>query len=144
MTESDYAAFQNAMIEDMRAHGGQVTTGPLAGEPLLVMISTGAKTRRPRRAILNFGRDGLDYVVAGTAGGSPKAPSWVANVRANPDVAVEAEGRTFKARASVAEPADRDRLWERHVATLPKFAAYPEQTGRIIPMVRLRPITEDG
>jgi len=68
----------------------------------------------------------------------------VANVGANPDVAVEAEGRTFKARASVAEPADRDRLWEGHVATLPKFAAYPEQTGRIIPMVRLTPIAENG
>jgi deazaflavin-dependent oxidoreductase (nitroreductase family) len=144
MTESDYAAFQNAMIEDMRAHSGQVTTGPLAGEPLLVMISTGSKTGSPRRAILNFSRDGVDYVVAGTAGGSPTAPSWVANVRANPDVAVEAEGRTFKARASVAEPAERDRLWERHVATLPKFAAYPEQTGRIIPMVRLTPIAENG
>jgi len=141
MTEPDYAAFENAMIEDMQAHGGQVTTGPLAGEPLLVMISTGAKTGRPRRAILNFSRDGVHYVVAGTAGGSPTAPSWLANVRANPDVAVEAEGRTFKAMASVAEPTDRERLWDRHVAALPKFAAYPEQTGRVIPMVRLTPIT---
>jgi deazaflavin-dependent oxidoreductase (nitroreductase family) len=140
MTESDYAAFENAMIEDMRAHDGQVTTGPLAGEPLLVMTSTGAKTGQPRRAILNFTRDGADYVVAGTAGGSPTAPSWLANVKANPDVAVEAEGRTFKARASVAEPADRDRLWDGHVAALPKFAGYPEQTGRVIPMVRLSPI----
>ena len=79
-------------------------------------------------------------MVAGTAGGSPTAQSWLANVRANPDVAVEAEGRSFRARATVAEPADRDRLWERHVAALPKFAGYPEQTGRVIPMVRLRPI----
>ena len=140
MAESDYAKFQNAIIEDMRAHGGQVTTGPLAGEPLLVMTSTGAKTGQPRRAILNFSRDGVDYVVAGTAGGSPTAPSWLANARATPDVAVEAEGRSFKARASVAEPAERDRLWERHVAALPKFVAYPEQSGRIIPMVRLTPI----
>jgi deazaflavin-dependent oxidoreductase (nitroreductase family) len=142
MTETDYAAFESAMIEDMRAHGGQVTTGPLAGEPLLVMISTGAKTGRPRRAILNFSRDGADYVVAGTAGGSLTAPSWLANVRANPEVATEAEGRSFRARASVAEGTDRDRLWARHVAALPKFAAYPELTGRVIPMVRLRPIAE--
>ena len=140
MSDTDYVAFQDAMIEDMRAHGGQVTTGPLAGEPLLVMISTGARTGRPRRAILNFSRDGADYVVAGTAGGSPKNPSWLANVRADPEVSVEAEGRTFKARASIADGADRDRLWQQHVAILPRFADYPKQTGRVIPMVRLTPI----
>jgi deazaflavin-dependent oxidoreductase (nitroreductase family) len=141
MSESDYAAFENAMVEDMRAHGGRLTIGPLAGEPLLVMVSTGAKTGQPRRAILNFTRDGADYVVAGTAGGSPKDPSWLANVGANPEVSVEAEGRSFKARASVAHEADRDRLWHGHVAALPKFADYPRQTGRVIPMVRLTPIT---
>ena len=140
MSEWDAAAFENAMIEDMRAHGGKVTIGPLAGEPLLVMISVGAKSGKPRRAILNFTRDGADSVVAGTAGGSPKDPSWLANVRRNPDVSVEAEGRSFRARASVADKADRDRLWEGHVAALPKFADYPRQSGRVIPMVRLKPI----
>ncbi len=140
MTESDYAAFENAMIEDMRTHGGKLTTGPLAGEPLLVMISTGAKTGRPRRVILNFSRDGADYVVAGTAGGSPKDPSWLVNVKANPDVSVEAEGRSFRAQATVTNGTDRDRLWQRHVATLAKFADYPRQTGRVIPMVRLTPV----
>ena len=52
---------------------------------------------------------------------------------------VEAEGRTFEATASVADGADRDRLWEGHVAVNPHFAAYPEQSGRVIPMVRLTP-----
>jgi hypothetical protein len=84
MSQSDDAAFENAMIEDMRAHGGKVTTGPQAGESLLVMICTGAKTGAPRRAIVNFSRDGADYVIAGTAGGSPKDPSWLANVRGEP------------------------------------------------------------
>jgi deazaflavin-dependent oxidoreductase (nitroreductase family) len=142
MSESDEAASENAMIEDMRAHGGRVTRGPLAGEPLLVMISTGAKSGQPRRVILNFSRDESDYVIAGTAGGSPKDPSWLANVQANPDVSLEAEGRSFRARATVADRTDRDRLWERHVAVLPKFADYPRQTGRVIPMVRLTPIAE--
>jgi deazaflavin-dependent oxidoreductase (nitroreductase family) len=141
MSEWDYAAFENAIIEDMRAHDGKVTSGPLAGEPLLVMVSTGAKTGQPRRAILNFTRDGADYVVAGTAGGSPKDPSWLVNVRTNPEVSVEAEGRSFKAQASVADKADRERLWRGHVDALPKFADYPRQTGRVIPMVRLTPVS---
>jgi deazaflavin-dependent oxidoreductase (nitroreductase family) len=140
MPDWDPKEFEDAIIEDMRAHDGAVTTGPLAGDPLLVMNSTGARTGEPRRALLTYSRDGDAYVVAGTAGGSPTEPSWLHNIRANPDVMVEAENRVFRARASRADSADRDRLWEEHVKALPKFAPYPEQSGRVIPMVRLVPM----
>ncbi len=140
MTDDAASNWEDALIADIRAHGGAVTAGPLAGHPLLIMTSTGARTGESRRAILTFSRDGADYVVAGSAGGAPTNPNWLPNVAANPDVEVEAEGRTFHARATVADGADRDRLWEQHVATNPHFAAYPEQTGRVIPMVRLTPL----
>ncbi len=140
MTDDAAAKWEDDLIADIRAHDGAVTTGPLAGHPLLIMTSTGARTGESRRAILTFSRDGDDYVVAGSAGGAPTNPSWLPNVAANPDVEVEAEGRTFRARATVADGADRDRLWEQHVAMNPHFAAYPEQTGRVIPMVRLTPM----
>ena len=140
---TDANAWEDALIADMRAHGGAVTGGPLAGDSLLVMRSTGAKSGRPRRAILNFSRDGSDYVVAGTAGGSTVDPAWLANVAANPTVDVEAEGRTFRGTAKIAEDDDRARLWDRHVEATPRFAAYPEQTGRVIPMVRITPIAAD-
>ena len=71
----DRDAFENAMIEDMRAHDGVVTSGPLAGHPLLILTSTGAKSGEPRRAILTFTQDAGDYVVAGTAG-RRRRPSW--------------------------------------------------------------------
>ena len=35
---------------------------------------------------------------------------------ANPVVTVEADGKSFQARATVAEGADRDTLWDLHVA----------------------------
>jgi deazaflavin-dependent oxidoreductase (nitroreductase family) len=140
MTDDAAARWEDDLIADIRAHGGAVTGGPMAGHPLLIMTSTGARTGQSRRAILTFSRDGRDYVVAGTASGAPTDPDWLRNVAANPDVSVEAEGRTFNARASVADAADRDQLWEQHVAALPHFAAYPEQTGRVIPMVRLTPV----
>lgn len=132
--------FEDDLIAHMRANGGVVTAGPLAGHPLLVLTSVGAKSGEPRRAILTFSRDGSDYVVAGTASGSTTDPAWLHNVRADSDVMLEAEGRApFEAQASIVDGAERDRLWERHVAALPHFAAYPEQTGRVIPMVRLTP-----
>ena len=140
MADWDPAEFENRLIADMRAHGGAVTSGPLAGQPLLVMTATGAKTGEPRRAILTYSRDGNDYVVAGSASGAPTDPAWLLNVQANPAVTVEAGAREFKATASVASGADRDRLWDRHVQALPHFASYPEQSGRVIPMVRLTPV----
>lgn len=142
MTDFDPVAFENALIADMRANDGVLTTGPMAGSRPLVLNSKGAKTGKPRRAILFFSRDGDDYVIAGSASGSPKDPAWLANVEANPEVTFEADGRAFKATASVAEGAERDRLWDQHVAAHPNFADYPAQTGRVIPMVRLKPVKD--
>jgi deazaflavin-dependent oxidoreductase (nitroreductase family) len=139
MTDWDYATFENNLIADMRANGGKVTSGPMAGKPVLVMTSTGAVSGEPRRAIVNFSRDGSDYVIAGTANGAPTDPAWVKNVRATSDVTVEADGSTFDATASLPEGPERDRLWDQHVAVLPNFGAYPEQSGRVIPMIRLTP-----
>lgn len=139
MSDSDPEAFENALIADMRAHGGEVTSGPLEGHPLLIMTSTGTKSGERRRAILTFSRDGDDYVVAGTASGAPTDPAWVQNVRDHPNVAIEAEDRAFNAAASVVEGPERDRLWNQHVTRLPHFAEYPKTAGRLIPMVRITP-----
>ena len=117
-----------------------MTVGPMAGSPLLVLMSTGAKSGLPRRAILTFTRDGDDYMVAGTKNGAPTDPAWVANVRAHPIVTVEAGGRAFSARAAIATGPERDRLWDGHVTVLPAFAEYPKVTSRVIPMVRLAPL----
>jgi deazaflavin-dependent oxidoreductase (nitroreductase family) len=134
-------SFEDGLIADMRAHDGQVTSGPLAGHPLLVMTSVGAKSGLRRRAILTYSRDGDDYIVAGTAGGSATDPSWLSNVRTNPELEIEIGNATLAAHATTVEAGpERDRLWDQHVAALPWFADYPAQTGRVIPMVRLQRI----
>jgi len=102
------------------------------------MMSTAAKTGGRRRAVLSISRDGDAYVVAGTAGGAPTTPGWVVNLEAQPDIEFEFGDRTYHGHAEVLrEGPERDRLWEEHVKVLPRFAAYPEQTGRVIPIVRI-------
>ena len=129
------------LMADLRSGDGEITSGPLAGKPHLIMTSTGAKTGQSREAVLSFVRDGEKYVVAGTAGGSTTDPSWVRNVTANPVVKVEAKTKTFQARAQVV--ADDDtyrRLWDALVESRPDFAAYPAKAGRKIPVITLEPI----
>ena len=143
MTDWDRDAFENAMIADMRAHDGVVTSGPLAGHPLLIMTTTGAKSGEPRRAILTWSEDGGDYVVAGTAGGSTTTPAWVHNVEAHP----RRRDRSPEPHRRGDRDGDRRRPrarppWDQHVAKLPNFADYPKQTGRLIPMIRLKPAGE--
>jgi len=144
MPDPDATSFDDQIIADMHEHAGQVTQGPLAGHPLLIMTSTGAKSGQARRAILTWSRDGDDYVVAGTAGGSPVPPAWLANLQADPGVTIEVGNVPGPATATaVLEGPERDRLWRQHIDALPWFAGYPEQSGRLIPMVRLRPGATD-
>ena len=136
---ADEAAWEDQLIADMRAHDGTVTSGPLAGHPLLIMTSKGARSGVDRRSILTYHRDGEDYVVAGTAGGSKKDPAWLYNIEADPNVELEVANDRFDATATIVDDdSERDRLWADHVRALPWFAGYPAQTGRVIPMIKLR------
>jgi deazaflavin-dependent oxidoreductase (nitroreductase family) len=139
MPDWDPEAFENGLIADMRAHGGEITHGPLAGQPLLVLSMTGAKSGQPRRVILTYTRDDGDYIVAGSKSGAPTDPVWLNNLRANPSVTIEARNTTFPATARIVDDADRAQLWAAHVAALPHFGEYPKKAGRIIPVVRLTP-----
>jgi deazaflavin-dependent oxidoreductase (nitroreductase family) len=133
----DYAAFTRKLIEDLRANGGKVTNGPMAGRTLMILTTTGAKSGEPRSAIVTYTRDGEHYAIAASKSGAPTNPAWFRNLEAHPEVTVESGGETFRARATVATGAERDRLWEHHVAEHPEFGEYPKKTERVIPMILL-------
>lgn len=134
--------WEESLIADLRANGGRPSSGPLAGHPLLLMWSTGAKSGQERRSVLTYSRDGEDYIVAGSKGGAPTDPAWVANVEKHPRVRVEIAGETVEADASVERTGpERDRLWKQHVEALPWFGKYDESTDRVIPTVRLHLIS---
>ncbi len=137
MADDSRNDWEEALIADIREHDGRPSQGPLAGHPIMILYSTGAKSGERRRAILTYSRDGDDYVVAGSAGGSPVDPSWVRNVAAHPDVTIEIGKNEFPATATVVDGPEHDRLWDAHVQALPWFGDYPEKAGRSIPMIRV-------
>ena len=133
------AGWTDAIIADMRAHDGKVTQGQLAGYPHLISTTKGARSGESHTTVLAYSRDDSKYVVAATAGGAPKHPSWYHNLVAHPDATIEVDGRTLEVRAKPASGEDRERLWDNHVVTLPYFADYPNKTSRVIPVIRLDP-----
>jgi deazaflavin-dependent oxidoreductase (nitroreductase family) len=141
MTEEDhraaFAAMTAALISDFRANGGQVTSGPFAGRPVLLLTTTGARSGQPRLAPLVYSREGEQYVIVASRGGAPVHPAWYHNLVTNPLVTVELGGETFEARARLTEGAERDRLFAQHAALNPNFAEYQRRTTRVIPVVVL-------
>jgi deazaflavin-dependent oxidoreductase (nitroreductase family) len=69
--------------------------------------------------------------VFASKGGAPTNPDWYHNVVANPDVTVELGTETFRARARVAEGAEREQIWQRQIRDWPGFAEYDEKTKGI-------------
>jgi deazaflavin-dependent oxidoreductase (nitroreductase family) len=135
MTDWDPETFTKSLIADMRASGGRPASGYFAGKPLLILTSTGAKTGEPRTAIVTYHKDGERYVVAASKGGSPENPAWYHNLVAHPDATIEVDNATFLIRAKEATGAERDRLWNDHVAAHPEFGEYPSKTDRTIPVL---------
>lgn len=135
----DYNAFTRQLMSDIREHG-RPTSGPMAGRPLMILTTTGAKSGEKRSAVITYTRDGDRYVIAASKGGAPTNPSWYYNVLANPRVTVEADKQTFEADATVVDGAERERLWDRHAAERPEFRDYPQKTTRVIPMIVLERI----
>jgi len=130
----DYEAYQRNLIADMRAHNGQVTEGPMAGRPLMLLTTKGAKTGEERLAIVTYTRDGERYVICASKGGAPTNPQWYYNLLANPVVSAEAGGEVFEVRATETHGDERQRLWDQHAEQRPEFRDYPKKTSRKIPV----------
>ena len=126
------------MLDDLRAHAGVVSQGPLSGQSLLVMTSTGAVSGLPRRAFLAWSRDGGDYIVAATANGAPKRPGLGSRTYDERRGSVEAEGRVVDGTATDRRRRPRTRP-PLGGATSPvlRTSPIPGADGRVIPMVRV-------
>jgi deazaflavin-dependent oxidoreductase (nitroreductase family) len=129
--------FNEAVIDDFRAHHGQITRGPFTGRSLLLLTTRGAKSGRERTSPLAYSRDGDRYVVIASKGGAPTNPDWYRNLRADPRVSVEVGLERFDANASVAKGDERRRLYDAHATRMPAFRQYQQRASREIPVVVL-------
>jgi F420H(2)-dependent quinone reductase len=120
-------------------HSGGRIGERLGRTPMLLLHTTGRKTRRPRTAALLYYHDGDRYVVVGSKGGSDAPPAWLLNVEAAPDVEVQVGTRRFPATARVLRASERGRLWPHLIRPWPQYDRYQSQTDRVIPLISLVP-----
>ena len=140
MADARPKSFNELVIDDFRAHQGQITSGPFTGRSLLLLTTKGAKTGDERTSPLAYSRDRDRLVVIASKGGAPTNPAWYHNLRTHPDVTVEVGPEKFPARAEIAGEPERRRLYDQHAAKMPAFAQYEKKTTRKIPVVLLEKI----
>ncbi|MEU8674583.1 nitroreductase family deazaflavin-dependent oxidoreductase [Streptomyces sp. NPDC048560] len=117
--------------------GGTKGTTQL-GVPCLLMDYVGRRSGAVRRTVLMYGRDGDDYLIVASNGGSDKPPLWYLNLLAGPEVELRVGTERFPAVAETLSAQEKERVWPHLVDLFPRYAQYQRGTSRDIPVVRLR------
>ena len=135
MTET--TDFNGQIIAEFRANDGQVG-GRYQGAPMILVHHIGARTGTERVVPLVYQQVGENFAIFASKAGAPDNPAWYGNLLAHPETTVEVGTETIKVTARVAEPSEREVIWERQKERFPNFAQYEVKAApRTIPVVVL-------
>ena len=131
--------FNGKIIAEFRANDGKVG-GPFEGAPMILVHHTGAKSGTERVTPLVYQQVGNSFAVFASKAGAPDNPAWFHNLLAHPETSVEVGTETINVTARVAEPTEREVMWDRQKQLSPGFAEYEVTAApRTIPVVVLDP-----
>jgi deazaflavin-dependent oxidoreductase (nitroreductase family) len=107
---------------------------------VLELTTMGRKSGQPRSVMLTSPlQEGSTIVVVAPRGGDDQHPSWLLNVRDDPDVEVTKGEPKRRMVARIANAEERARLWPLVTADHKNYAGYQTKTDREIPLVLLEP-----
>jgi deazaflavin-dependent oxidoreductase (nitroreductase family) len=122
-----------------RRTGGRLTSLP--GIPMVLLTHTGARSGRTYVTPLLYFTDRDDVILIASNYGRERHPAWLANVKANPEVRLQARGRGGRYRARIATPAERDRLFTLAKRLTRAYASYEQRAvERTIQIVICTPL----
>ncbi len=124
----------------VRATRGRIST--LAGLfPIVLLNVRGARSGIERTVPLVYFSDGGDIILMASSFGRPKFPAWYHNIKANPEVRLEAMGRSGRFTAVETDGEDRDRLYSLAKQVYRGYGIYEQRTEGIrkVPVLRLTP-----
>jgi deazaflavin-dependent oxidoreductase (nitroreductase family) len=109
--------------------------------PIVVVTVRGARSSIERKVPLLYFSDEDDVILIASSYGKAKFPAWYYNIKANPDVRLEANGRAGSYVAREVDGEDRDRLFELAKLVYSGYNEYERRTTGIrrIPVMRLSP-----
>lgn len=136
MNKEELKQFNAGIIAEFRANAGKVG-GMFAGQTVVLLTTTGARSGKRHTTPLVSGLDGDTRYVIASAAGAPKHPAWYHNLVANPTVTVEVGEEAYEANAAPAAEPRRAQLYAAMEAKMSNFTDYRLATDRTIPVVTL-------
>jgi deazaflavin-dependent oxidoreductase (nitroreductase family) len=135
-----WKAANAAAVWMYRRTGGKVGGRAKGGSMVLLLTVAGRKSGLPHTVPVAYvERDG-SYYLAATAGGQPKEPQWIRNLRAASTATIEVGRDRRLVSVDVLSGADSDAAWKDViVGTYPSFGPYEAKSGRKIAVARLTP-----
>jgi deazaflavin-dependent oxidoreductase (nitroreductase family) len=111
------------------------------GMPCILVTHMGNKTGAIRKIPLMRVKVDNSYVLVGSMGGRPTNPTWVYNLRSNPDVDIRDKTVVQKMRVrEVTDEQERNSLWAASAAAYPPYNDYQAKTTRKIPVFIAEPV----
>ena len=105
----------------------------------LLLTTEGRRSHRMKTVPLLYLMHPRSPSVIASKGGSPKAPDWLLNIRAEPKVRVQIGGVRQDGTARIASDEEREELWPRFLECYSGYAAYQARTSRRFPIVIITP-----
>lgn len=127
----------------LRLTGGRATfTSWVAGLPIVMLTTTGAKSGRRHTLPLVALPQGARLVVIASNYGQHRNPAWYHNLRAHPAGTVAFEGSERQVTARELEGEEREREYARGIEIYPGWKQYRKRAAhRQIPVIELTPVT---
>ena len=123
-----------------RLTNGKFTSFGPPNMPMVTITMKGRRTGKMRSVQLAAVEHEGVLVVVASAMGQQKHPAWRYNLEANPEVEVQTQGKSFRARAEMLDDAEKAGIWDEIRRILPMMFVYETRTDRNIRLFRLRPV----
>lgn len=104
---------------------------------VLMLTTTGRKSREPRSVLLLHAKDGEDFIVVGSNWGMDKAPAWLLNLEANPEAKVTIAPNDYSVMAEFPQGDEGKRCWNALVEIVKQLPDVAENANRKLPIVKL-------
>jgi deazaflavin-dependent oxidoreductase (nitroreductase family) len=130
-------AFNKTVIDEFRANDGKVG-GPFAGQDLILLTTTGAKTGQPRVVPLSHLLIDGRMILVGSLAGADHDPAWVHNLRATPRARIDIRTDSYDVIARELPAAERDATFPIVTTMEPIYAEYQQKTSRAIPLFEVQ------
>ena len=129
-------------IGSYRKTGGTDRMSKMMPFPVILLTTKGAKSGAERIVALGGFQEGDSWIIIASKGGSKTHPAWLNNMIAHPDdIWLEVGKRKMKVHAESLRGADRQEAYSRVVVAAPQYGGYPKKTDRVIPVIRLTPVS---